>query len=153
MHLGTGLSSTLLSSQKTTTHHNHTPERGPDSGASYPALFARHFNNVTCLLRPCQPGLDRFVASCSRVSHSPRTAQNIRCSLIMGCGRPAAVALATRTPGSLPVFHHTSRVTAPPNRPCPDRFVVHAPTGHGGESYAPAGVTVKSGSRVLRHIP
>ncbi|SCF25478.1 hypothetical protein GA0074695_4842 [Micromonospora viridifaciens] len=60
---GTGLSSTLLSSQRTTTHHPETPHRGaPVRGISSRTRRSRagHFYYVTRWFLPCQTDVSRF---------------------------------------------------------------------------------------------
>ena len=98
--IGTGFSSTLLSSQRTTTHHPASHSRRTRPGQSIPSHTRRsragHFYYVTSPSSPCQPecpGLPRFV----RVG-ADEHAQRCTASLIIGFGRPAARGLPLARP-------------------------------------------------------
>ncbi len=92
--IGTGLSSTLLSSQRTTTHHQTTPSTGTRirGFSSRPSVVrARHFYYVTCPLPPCQPGarpVCRVLCQVVPLCRAQRRTSAAR--LIMGfTGRPS----------------------------------------------------------------
>ena len=117
--IGTGFTSTLLSSQRTTTHQPEAPLPAEPPFGAFRSTTRRsragHFYYVTSPSLPCQtvcPGLSCFV----RVGAAEH-AQQSPAAMIIGFGRPAAA--VSRKLARCPAGRQPYPVgSAPPNPPC-----------------------------------